>query len=102
MLPAMKNATACPKCASSEMYVIDEALIPDYRYANSTQPLTLTAHYGPTGETGFFGDKSARVPVRIEAYVCAACAYTELFAKDLEVLAQFARAGAGNVRKISR
>jgi predicted nucleic-acid-binding Zn-ribbon protein len=98
----MKDAGPCPKCASRELYVIDEALIPDYQSSNYAYPLTLTAHYGPTGEMGFFGDKSKRVPVRIEAYVCATCAYTELFAKDLEVLAQFARTGAGNVRKLAR
>jgi len=96
----MKNGGKCPKCGSGEVFVIDEARIPDYQYSDSVQPLTLTAHYGPTGETGFLGmEKSDRVPVRIEAYVCARCAFTELYAKDLDVLARFAQQRAGNVRR---
>jgi len=39
--------------------------------------------------------------VRITAYVCAACAYTELYAKDLELLAKLAARSAGNVRKVT-
>ncbi len=100
MLSAMKNGEACPKCESDDVYVIDEAQIPDYRFSNSGRPLTLTAHFGPTGETGFLGaEKSERVPVRIDAYVCARCGYAEIHAKDLDVLARFAREGAGNVRR---
>ena len=96
----MKNGEACPKCESDEVYVVDEAQIPDYQYSNSVRPLTLTAHYGPTGATGFLGmEKSERTPVRIDAYVCAKCAFTELYAKDLDVLERFAREGVGNVRK---
>lgn len=81
----MKTA-ACPKCANRELYVVDEALIPNYEYKNAIEPLTLTAHFGPNPEAA---GASMRVPVRIEAYVCTKCAYTELYAKDLEVLARF-------------
>jgi hypothetical protein len=80
--------------------VIDEAVIPHHKYSNSTLPLTLTAHYEETG-SGLLGAKSGRTPVRIEAVVCASCAYTELFAKDLDVLERFARTGRGNVRRVT-
>jgi len=96
----MPTEKPCPKCGGVELYVIDEALIPDYRYTNSTVQLTLTAHYEPSG-SGLWGAKSVRTPVRIEATVCASCAYTELFAKDLDVLERFARNGAGNVRRVT-
>ena len=96
----MKDGGPCPKCQSRDVFVIDQAQIPNYEYSNSVVPLTLTAHYGPTGETGFLGmGKSERVPVRIEAYVCSSCAFTELYAKDLDVLARFAAEGVGNVRR---
>lgn len=96
----MKNGEPCPKCGAGDRYVIDEAKIPNYEYANSVEPLTLTAAYTSTGASGFFGDKQARIPVRIEAWICAGCAYTELYAKDLDVLERFAREQLGGVRRV--
>lgn len=96
----MKQSGECPKCESTEILVIDEAQIPNYEYSNSVNPLTLTAHYGAYGGAGFFGGaKMERACVGIEAYVCGKCAYTELFAKDLELLERFAQEGVGNVRR---
>jgi predicted nucleic-acid-binding Zn-ribbon protein len=92
----------CPKCQGRDVYEIEEAQQPDYDSHNMSYPLTLTAHYGPTGKMGFFGDKMARADVRIAAYVCASCAYTELYAKNLDALATFAQQGVGGVRKVKR
>lgn len=96
----MKNGGPCPRCGAVDRYVIDEAKIPNYEYSNSVEPLTLTAAYTTTGESGLFGDKQARIPVRVEAWVCAGCAHTELYAKDLDVLARFADERLGGVRRI--
>jgi predicted nucleic-acid-binding Zn-ribbon protein len=101
MLVAMKQG-ACPKCNGREIYEIDETLLSDHDSANGCYPLTLTAYYGETGEIGWFGSKIARRGVGIGAYVCASCAYSELYAKNLELLAEFARAGVGGVRKVTR
>ena len=92
----------CPKCQGRDVFEIEQALQPDYSSDNMSYPLTLTAHYGPTGKMGLFGDKMSRVGVGIAAYVCASCAYTELYTKDLDVLATLAAQGAGGVRKVKR
>jgi hypothetical protein len=97
MLGGMKRGI-CTKCDGKDVYEITEALAPHPRYINSVLPVTLTAHYGPTGDTGFFGDKMGQVSVRVSAFVCGACGYTELYAKDLDRLARMAARGEGNVR----
>lgn len=96
---AMKDAQPCPKCGARDRYVIDEARTPHHKYINAVRPLALTAEYASTGESGFFGDKHDQFFVRVEARVCAGCAYTELYAKDLDVLERFARENLGGVRR---
>ena len=55
----MKDGT-CTHCEGTEIYEIEEARIPNYESSNGVDALTLTAHYGPSGESGMFGAKSAR------------------------------------------
>lgn len=95
----MKNG-ACPKCDERDVYAIDQVLVPNYEYVNTIEPFTLTAHYGESGKYGLFGAKKARLGVYAEARVCSACGYTELYAKDLQLLARFAAAGHGGVRRV--
>ena len=97
----MKNGV-CPKCAGEKVFEIAEAKLPNYEYADSTVPLTLTAAYVPTGKTGMFGDKKTRLSVRVSAYVCGACGYSELYAKDLEQLQTFSTQRQGGVRPVLR
>jgi predicted nucleic-acid-binding Zn-ribbon protein len=97
----MKQGRACPKCGSTERFVIDEAKSPNYEYANSVEPLTLTAAYTESSERGLPSGKKARLPVLIEAHVCAGCGYSELYAKALDVLERFARQELGGVRKVT-
>ncbi len=96
----MKRGT-CPKCSGRDVYEIAEVLTPDYSSSNMHNPLTLTSHYGTVVSTGFFGDNLGRATVGVSAYVCGACAYTELYARNLDVLAKLAEAGAAGVRKVS-
>ncbi|NUP06772.1 MAG: hypothetical protein HOW73_12020 [Polyangiaceae bacterium] len=95
----MKNGV-CPKCESSEIYVVDELKIPNYEYSNSVVPLTLTAHYGETGETGFLGSaKMERVGINLRALVCGDCAFTEVYVDNLDRLKKFAAQRQGGVRR---
>lgn len=97
----MKNLRPCAHCGSKDAFVVDEALIPNYEYANSVESLTITAAYAETGDVGLLGAKHARFRVRLEAKICAECGATELYAKDLDVLARFARQRLGNVRRVT-
>lgn len=90
----------CPKCRGEKLYVIDEAQVEDFTSANSIYPACLTAHYGPSGETGWFGDKNKRVAVRFSVYVCASCAYSETYANNLDLLAKFAKSKLGKAREL--
>lgn len=101
ILANMKNLRPCAQCGSKDAFIIDEALIPNYEYANSVESLTLTAAYAETGEVGLLGAKHARFRVRVEAKICAECGHTELYSKDLDVLARFARQKLGNVRRVT-
>ncbi|NVB84407.1 MAG: hypothetical protein HOV81_38890 [Kofleriaceae bacterium] len=94
------KAGKCANCDGEKVYEITEALLTHHKYANAFLPLTLTAYYGPTGEAGFFGDKLDRVTVRVSAFVCGGCGYSELYAKDLDRLAKMAVKGEGNVRPV--
>jgi len=96
-LARMKTG-ACPKCNHREVYEIEEALVPDYRYSNSVRPFTVTAAHGPFGKNM----KDERIAVHVAAFVCASCAYSELYARDLAALETLARSNAGNVRKAKR
>lgn len=88
----------CPKCSSKELYEVDEALVIDQDSRNGVYPFTITAAYGMYGKDM----ANARIAVGARAYVCVACAYTELYARDTDVLERLARSGAGNVRRVTR
>jgi len=93
----------CPRCESTDLYAIDEVLIGAPDSVNGVFPFALTAHYGYTGETGFLGmGTQRRTEITVEARVCARCAYTELYAKDLDELANFANEGVGGVRRLRK
>jgi predicted nucleic-acid-binding Zn-ribbon protein len=99
----MKNGEPCPRCEGEEIYEIAEASMPDWRYSNSVVPLALTAHYGEHGATNLLGiDKPSRVEVKVSAYVCRGCGYTELYAKDLELLERLLAHGDAGVRRVRR
>jgi hypothetical protein len=77
---------------------VQEALIPNYEYSNSAEPLTLTVANLDKQKPGLLSS-TERVSVKLSARVCGGCGRVELFAKDLSVLERFAAANAGNVRK---
>ena len=97
----MKNGP-CPKCQSRDLIHVEDVQTPDTQSANLIYSSALTAHYGPSGETGFFGAKNTRVAVYLEAFVCAKCSYTELYAKNLPLLAELAGHQQAGARKLTR
>lgn len=99
MLPGMHHSP-CPKCGGRELYEIDRALIPNYEYSNTLEPLTLTGAMLPTQSTGLLSPTAERQVVTVKAMVCVACGFTELYARDLHLLDAFAKAGKGNVRRV--
>lgn len=91
----MTHTSDCPCCGHDEFFEIDTVKSPNYEFRNSMEPLGLTGRFGPTGESGFFGGKSARVIVEMCAYVCRRCRHISLFAKDTALLDAMARDGQG-------
>lgn len=98
----MKASGPCPRCTGTKLYAIEQALIPDPRYSNSLDPLTIVGAIMGTGEKGFLGEKEARMVVTLEVWVCAGCGYAELYAKELEILRRMAEQGVGGVRAVER
>ena len=95
----MKQSGMCPKCGATEIFVVDEARLPNYEYSNSVVPLTLTSHYTTTGETGLLGGpKMGRASVHLAAHVCGRCGAVEWYAKDLDVLRRLASEPDAGVR----
>jgi len=88
----------CPKCNGREVYEIDRVCFEASDSINGVVSLDLFAHYGPSGELGWLGEKNKRVGLRASARVCGGCGHTELFTKDLELLQQLA--AQGHVRRI--
>ncbi len=92
----MRQRRVCPKCAGRVFYVVEQTKMSDGRSANGTIPVALAAQYMPTGK-GLFGDTYSRVEAQLDAWICAGCAYSELYARDLRVLEQLRVAGAEGV-----
>ena len=99
----MRKSLVCPKCQGQRFFEIDKMLVPNYEYANSVEPFTLTAAYTETGQVtqGFFGGaEMARIGAEASAFVCAGCGYTEVYARELDVLEDFASKGVAGVRVV--
>jgi predicted nucleic-acid-binding Zn-ribbon protein len=96
----MKQSVTCPKCSGKKLYVVERATLPAHDSINGTEPLTVAAAWLPTGESGFLGAQHARYLARVEAWVCAACGYTELYTAELGNLAYMAQQGKAGVRVV--
>ncbi len=97
----MKQSGLCPKCTGDDLYVVERVTQPNHDSINGTHTTTLFAIWAETGESGFFGAKASRyVAGSLEAWVCAQCGFTELYAHDANsVLEQLAQRGLG-VRRV--
>ncbi len=90
---------SCVQCEETAHFDVAQARIPNYEFANSVVPLTLTSHYGDFGETGLFGRSKSREGIEMSARVCRGCGLVSWYVRDLEKLAEFAERGLGGVSR---
>lgn len=91
----MRTTEQCPKCHSHTIWVIDKVRQPDPTHSEPSLPLFLIGGDDISGKRIEAGT--------LEAWMCANCGYTELYAKDFqEKLAALARYGWNGIRLISR
>ena len=94
----MRTTSRCPKCNGTKLYVCESAQ-PAHDSSNIIHPMYVTTvpidqeSLGVSEEDG----SSYRTPAgRFETWTCAACGYTEWYAKDPgNVLAKLAARGSG-------
>ena len=78
----MKNSRKCPKCQCTRLWVV-EPLRTVYEYSPGTLPLHLD--YDQVEGTNFL-NRSKRQVGTLDAWICADCGFTELWAKGLQKL----------------
>lgn len=79
----MKSSGHCPKCACGKLYVIDEMRQPSHDSPNGIIPFNVTTFAVPSAEVGVAENNNYRAAVgTFEAWVCANCGLTELYAKN--------------------
>jgi predicted nucleic-acid-binding Zn-ribbon protein len=95
----MRASQKCPKCGGRQFYAVGACTVPAHDSINGTHPLTVAAAYLPTGQKGFLGmEGSKRFLASLQAWVCAACGYTEFYVNQPDVLAYMVKHGAADVR----
>jgi len=78
----MKNTRTCPKCQSQQLWVV-EPLKTVQEYDPGTLPLHLD--YDQVEGTNVFNRSRVRVGM-LDAWICASCGYSELWARGLQKL----------------
>ena len=74
---------ACPKCACTKLYVVDEVRQPDPESANAIHPLHVSTFAIPANEVGVSTGNTYRTMVgTFEAWICSSCGLTEWYAKN--------------------
>lgn len=92
--------TECLRCGANDLYEIEQVSFEDDSF-NGVRPFALFAHYGPSGEMGWMGEKNKRIALAASARICGACGHADLFTKDLGLLEQLAADGrVAGVRKL--
>jgi predicted nucleic-acid-binding Zn-ribbon protein len=81
---AVMKTGACPKCACTKLYVVDEVRQPNLEYANTIHPLYVSTFAIPASEVGVTTGNTHRTMVgTFEAWICSSCGLTEWYAKDV-------------------
>lgn len=79
----MKRTQICPKCAARRIWVIESFRVP----SETAQGAVLPVMPHQQAEGGSFFSIARLTPVgSFDAYVCAGCGYSELYAKDFAQL----------------
>jgi predicted nucleic-acid-binding Zn-ribbon protein len=89
----MKTTRTCPKCASKKLFVVGVVRQPEPGNPLNAYPMAVTSERLPTGRGGVFASDSEQVSAGLfEAWVCAACGFTEWYARHAnEALARMAQ-----------
>ncbi len=101
----MKHNQSCPKCRGTKVYVVDESVRGHVTEDGvNLVPRTMTAARVEITSPGVFGESRQTKLVeagRCEAWICAACGYTEWYTTRLDELEVLAQASSG-VRIVDR
>ncbi len=98
----MKSSCVCPKCKGQRFYVIEKPLCgPPGSLRSDSVVLGVAHHEAPTGNKGLFEPTMATFVAPLEAWVCAECAYTELYTRYLSVLEHLAKHDEDIVRVVN-
>jgi predicted nucleic-acid-binding Zn-ribbon protein len=80
----MKSSGACPKCACTKIYVVDEVRQPEHDSSNGVVALSVSTFAIAANEVGVKTGNIYRTTVgTFEAWVCASCGLTEWYAKNV-------------------
>jgi predicted nucleic-acid-binding Zn-ribbon protein len=79
----VKRSQICPKCAARRIWVIESFRIPSETAQGAV--LSVVPHQQSAGG-GFFAMARVAPVGSFDAYVCAGCGYSELYAKDFSEL----------------
>jgi predicted nucleic-acid-binding Zn-ribbon protein len=93
----------CPKCQSRKLWNIDEVWQPQEETANGVRLMRVAAMAHPKREQreGWYWGNRRIDAGRFEAWVCAECGFTELYAKGANAaLAEMASIPGSGVRLI--
>lgn len=98
----MKATESCPKCRSLKLLVVSEVATIDHANRTiATVPFRCALHVA-NPDAGFFGQPNPVVEsTGFQAWVCAACGYTEWYANDVRALLAISEK-SGQVHVIER
>lgn len=81
-MEVMRTSQTCPKCHGRKFLVAPDVVQPDSDSINGTHSFVVTCEYMQTGAGSFLSTGYERVVAgKFEAWICAACGYTEWYAK---------------------
>mgnify|MGYP003425324118 FL=1 len=90
MLRAMRLTGRCPKCQCPKVWQIDPVVIPDFRWANTSEVLPVITRSAKGGLGVDRGSRQAKG--WFEMWICSGCGCTEWYAAEVnETLATLAR-----------
>ena len=95
----MKRTHQCPKCASRQLWVVEQ--VQEVDASGETADRVISTPLGLTAARIGEGGSSLRMSTigRFEAWACHACGYTELYAHDFAaVLAHLAQDPRNGIR----
>lgn len=87
----MKESQVCPKCRSSKLWRIEQFAAEES--GGPPAPLRAAVRRADPQVPGFFGKPGTYTAGFVDAYICAGCGYTELWAQDLDELVDNPEAG---------